>query len=286
MTKRNSSAPNDRASISDRLGIQIPIAVDSAYRDNAALRDYLDAALAQRLSVVELNIVDYDAVDSAGLLWFLQEFGLRLENLATGAMAVQRAHALAHPDSDRRADAIAAIRRAIAFSAEVATHSGERAPGIILGLVQGNSDAPKEQQRALFLSALEELLPASADAGVALIVEATNRYLSGVSHTVEESVEFALHLHSPFIRVLPDTFHMNIEERDICAELIRHREFIDELHVSENNRCYPGFGALDFRHIIGCLEATGFCGPYVIEGNLGSDVHSSLATAVTALTHR
>ncbi len=284
MPEQDSSAASAHASISDRLGIQIPIAVDGAYRDNADLREYLDAALTHRLSVVELNIVDYEAVQPAGLLQFLQDFNLRLQNLATGGMAVRRAHALAHPDSDRRADAIATIRRAIAFSAEAAAHSGQPTPGIILGLVQGKSDAPKEQQRALFASALEELLPAAADAGVALIVEATNRYLSGVSHTVEESVEFALQLDSPFIRVLPDTFHMNIEERDICAELIRHREFIDELHVSENNRFYPGFGALDFRHIGGCFEAAGFSGPYVIEGNLNTDVSSSLATAVAALT--
>lgn len=284
MTKPDSFTESNSAPIGSRLGIQIPVGIDGAYRDSRALREYLVAAAAHRLSVVELNIVDYEAVDPVGLLRFLQDFDLRLQNLATGAMALRRAHALAHPDSSRRTDAIDAIRRAIAFAAETAPGNGQHTPGIILGLVQGNSDAPKEEQRALFAAALEELLPSAADAGVALIVEATNRYLSGVSHTVEESVEFALRLNSPFIRVLPDTFHMNIEERDICAQLVRHRDFIDELHVSENNRFYPGFGALDFRHIIGCLEATGFRGPYIIEGNLSTDVGKSLATAVAALT--
>lgn len=284
MKEADTSKRGARTPLRDRLGIQVPIAIDADYRDSAALREYLDAAKAHRLSVVELNIVDYDAVEPAGLLQFLADSGLHLRNLATGAMAIRRAHSLAHPDSALRADAVAAIHRAISFSAAVAAHSGERAPGIILGLVQGNSDAPKTEQRSLFAAALNDLLPSATDAGVDLIVEATNRFLSGVSHTVEESVEFALQLDSPQVRVLPDTFHMNIEEQDTCAELIRHLDHIDELHVSENNRLYPGFGALDFRHITACLEAAGFVGPYVIEGNLNTDVSSALATAIAALT--
>lgn len=275
--------PIEQSSVQGRLGIQIPVGVEPGYEANPILREYLDAAQEHGLSVVEMNVVDYDGVEAAALSDFVSGFGLRLQNLATGGMAVKRGHALAHPDSDTRADAVATIRRAIDFSRSIAGHTGLTPPGIILGLVQGKSSDSKAGQRSLFARSLEELVPSAQAAAVALVIESTNRFLSGVSHTVEDSVELAVQLRSNCIRVLPDTFHMNIEERDMCAELLRHLPYIDELHVSENNRLYPGFGMIDFRHIRNCIEAAGFRGPYVIEGNLNTSVRDAIAKSVATL---
>ncbi len=77
---------------------------------------------------------------------------------------------------------------------------------------------------------------------------------------------------------------MNIEEHDMTAELLRYLSHIDELRVSNNNRLYPGLGGIDFRHVIECLEAVGFRGAYVIEGNVEKDPVSSLGTAVATVT--
>ena len=270
--------------IDERIGIQCPVAIDANYRSNETVTEYMKAAAEFRLSFAELNVVDYNGVSAQGLVEWLDEFGLRLLNLATGATAAQRGHSLAHPEAAVRQDAIDTLKDGMRFASEVGGFTGGAAPGMILGLVQGNSAESKAKQRERFRGALEELLPTAEKQGVCLVIEATNRYLSGVSHTVEESVEFIKQLGSDRLRVLPDTYHMNIEERDMTAELLRYLSYIDELHISDNNRLYPGLGAIGFRHVIDCLEAAGFRGAYVIEGNIESDLTSSLRSAVATVT--
>jgi sugar phosphate isomerase/epimerase len=61
---------------------------------------------------------------------------------------------------------------------------------------------------------------------------------------------------------------MNIEEVNMEAAMVRHRDHFVNFHLSENNRFFPGYGALDFKKIIGVLDAIGYRGKLAIEGNL------------------
>ncbi len=67
--------------------------------------------------------------------------------------------------------------------------------------------------------------------------------------------------------ILPDTFHMNIEESDAGAALKQFRSHFHSLHISDNNRFFPGFGELDFARIFRLLADIGYTGSLVIEGN-------------------
>jgi sugar phosphate isomerase/epimerase len=54
--------------------------------------------------------------------------------------------------------------------------------------------------------------------------------------------------------------------------LTRHRARFISLHLSDNNRRFPGFGSIDFRRVIQQLRDIGYTGRLAIEGNPGGDV--------------
>ncbi|HEX9244582.1 MAG TPA: sugar phosphate isomerase/epimerase, partial [bacterium] len=62
------------------------------------------------------------------------------------------------------------------------------------------------------------------------------------------------------VGVLPDTFHMNIEEPDISEALRRARPRLWHVHAADSNRRAPGSGHLDFRSLIADLGALEYGG--------------------------
>jgi sugar phosphate isomerase/epimerase len=60
--------------------------------------------------------------------------------------------------------------------------------------------------------------------------------------------------------LLPDTFHMNIEEPVIEDSIRSFGDRIFHFHVSDSNRWYPGAGHLDFGSILEALFSTGYEG--------------------------
>jgi D-psicose/D-tagatose/L-ribulose 3-epimerase len=70
----------------------------------------------------------------------------------------------------------------------------------------------------------------------------------------------------PRFGVTIDTFHANIEERDIPEALNSIRPHLKHIHASENDRGLLGEGHVDFRGIVATLKKIGYDGYLVIEG--------------------
>jgi sugar phosphate isomerase/epimerase len=76
---------------------------------------------------------------------------------------------------------------------------------------------------------------------------------------------------------------MNIEESSFEAALMQALPWIISVHLSDNNRYFPGFGAIDFGEICAFLSQIGFSGGLAIEGEVKSDVVSDLTASVAYL---
>ena len=81
---------------------------------------------------------------------------------------------------------------------------------------------------------------------------------------------------------------MNLEERCIEATLIRALPHYKNLHISDSNRRFPGFGNLSFARYFAVLRALGYSGTITIEGrtdSLSQDLTASCAylRSLTAL---
>ena len=69
----------------------------------------------------------------------------------------------------------------------------------------------------------------------------------------------------------------------MLGALIRHRGLYDSLHISDNNRFFPGFGAIDFFAILRFLKDTGYAGGIAIEGNTHTSFDKDLRMSMRVL---
>jgi sugar phosphate isomerase/epimerase len=130
-----------------------------------------------------------------------------------------------------------------------------------------------------------ELVPDAAAHGVPLVVEATNRYQSTVANALDDTAALlpAADARGRWAQILPDTFHMNIEEADMAGALARHAGLFSSVHLSDNNRLFPGRGAIDFGRVIGTLRRIGWKGFLAMEGNVAEGLAADTRAAVEAL---
>ncbi len=67
------------------------------------------------------------------------------------------------------------------------------------------------------------------------------------------------------IKLMLDTFHMNIEEADPAAAVRKAGKDLVHLHVADSNRQSVGRGHLDFKGIVKALKEIRFQGYFAME---------------------
>jgi sugar phosphate isomerase/epimerase len=210
---------------------------------------------------VELNIRDPETVEPARLKAFLAEFGLVLSMFASGLTAKTYDLSLATADEARRREAIRRSARFLEFAREFGA-------GVIAGFLKGAPQETGPAARERLADSVLELAPVADRLKTPLLIEAVNRYESPVGHSLADTWDIARRANSPFVQILPDTFHMNIEEANMELALRTHRACFSSLHLSDNTRHFPGFGAIDFAKVIAILDGLGYQGRLAIEGNV------------------
>jgi len=114
--------------------------------------------------------------------------------------------------------------------------------------------------------------------GITIALEVLNRFETLLLTDASEGVQFCRDVNRNSVKVLLDTFHMNIEEDDLPAAIRATGEWLAHLHVGEGNRKLPGMGHLDWTAIGSALKDIGFDGMVVMEpfmkagGSVGSDI--------------
>jgi sugar phosphate isomerase/epimerase len=123
-----------------------------------------------------------------------------------------------------------------------------------------------EQDREVLRSGLAALGEHAVAAGVALLFEPLNRYEDHMVNTLAQGAELIAGL--PGVRLLADTYHMNIEEDDPCASLRGAAGVLGAVHLSDSNRHQPGTGHVPFGAIVATLRDVGFDGVLSVECRL------------------
>lgn len=109
------------------------------------------------------------------------------------------------------------------------------------------------------------------DCGVDYCLECLNRYEGYLINTAAEGVAFCQEVGLPNVKLLLDTFHMNIEEDSFYEAIITAGKYLRRLHTGEANRRLPGKGRLPWMEIGNALRDISFDGdvvmePFVFEG--------------------
>ncbi len=129
--------------------------------------------------------------------------------------------------------------------------------------------------RRLFLSALTELAPRAANAGVTLAIEPMHPGCAAdwtFLTSLDETLCLLQAINSPHVKMVLDTYHLGHEARLIerLAAIVPQIAIVQlgdgrKPPRGEQNRCRLGEGAAPLREIIQALETYGYCGYYDVE---------------------
>lgn len=101
--------------------------------------------------------------------------------------------------------------------------------------------------------------------GITIALEILNRFESCLLNDVEEGIRFCKDIDRPSVKLLLDTFHMNIEEDNIADAFRRAGDLVAHVHVGEGNRKLPGQGHLPWNEIGQALRDINYKGMVVME---------------------
>jgi sugar phosphate isomerase/epimerase len=110
------------------------------------------------------------------------------------------------------------------------------------------------------VSALQEVCAAAAPHGVRLALEPICRYETSLVNNIAQGLELLERVDADNMGLMPDTFHMNIEEPVIEDSILACGDRIFHFHIADSHRWYPGSGHLDFASILDALYSTGYQG--------------------------
>ncbi|TWT33119.1 sugar phosphate isomerase/epimerase family protein [Blastopirellula retiformator] len=132
-----------------------------------------------------------------------------------------------------------------------------------IGLFSGNG--PTEDEWKWGVDSISQTAEYAGEVNVMLGVEALNRFETYLLNTHADSARFAREVNHPNCKVMYDTFHSNIEEKDIAQAIRDCSDVLHHVHVSENDRSTPGQGHIDFATNFDALKEVGYDGWLVIE---------------------
>jgi sugar phosphate isomerase/epimerase len=196
-----------------------------------------------------------DAINVSQVRRLLDDNGLSLAAIGTGAGWVKHKLHLALPEAEKRLQARTFIRSIIDVAGEL------NAPAII-GSMQGRWGEGLDQEHALakLTDALNELGEHAGRYNVPLLFEPLNRYETNMVTSIEAGLKLLDRLSTNNVRLLADLFHMNIEEADSAAALTRGANRIGHVHFVDSNRRPAGLGHLDYAPIARALTEIGYAG--------------------------
>ena len=124
----------------------------------------------------------------------------------------------------------------------------------------------KKKEREWCVQNLSKAGKIANDHGIILGVEPLNRFESDMINTVDQALSLVKEINSPSIKIQLDTFHNNIEEKNI-PETIRRlgQGMICHVQGNESDRGTPGTGNVDWAGIKSALEEVEYDGAIVIE---------------------
>jgi D-psicose/D-tagatose/L-ribulose 3-epimerase len=166
---------------------------------------------------------------------------------------------LSNPDAQVRAQAIDYAKCAI----DLAQEFGALSVGVVPSAVcKPGALASREDEIRWAVDSIAEAGEHAAHSGVYLTIETVNRYEAYLVNTVDQALDVVRRVGSPYVKLLLDFFHLNIEEPDLVLAIFRAGGLIYNAHAADSNRGAVGNGHTDFKSIIQALKQIGY--PYYI----------------------
>jgi len=216
----------------------------------------LDAAVDLGYDAIEVSVRDPSDPAVVACDEGLRRSGLQLSAIATGQSFYSDGWSPTSDDPDIRSRLQERMCRIIDLASPWEAM-------VVIGGVRGTltgSDAEKADQYRRAVDAVRSYGEYARQQGVSLVIEPINRYETNYINTIQDALQFISDVDLDNFGVLPDTFHMNIEEADLAESLRLAGDRIHHVQFTDSNRLAAGRGHIDFRALVAVLRASGYRG--------------------------
>lgn len=194
------------------------------------------------------------------------ELGERLERLGFERLAVAvrgQGESPISPDPAERANAVAATKANLDSAAALGASLLCGPLGAPLGVFSGA--APTAEEKARSVEYLREVAEHADELGVTIALEYLNRFEMYLTNSAADLAALVREVDHPRVRMMYDTFHAHIEEKDPREALRACSDVMVHVHASENDRSTPGTGQVDWDATFDGLREIGYDGWIVVE---------------------
>jgi D-psicose/D-tagatose/L-ribulose 3-epimerase len=166
----------------------------------------------------------------------------------------------------RKLDEIGLERTAVTVCSECAAVGATKLCGPLhsaLGAFTGQGPTDVERSRAK--ETLSQAAEYAQQAGVTLVLEFLNRFECYFLNCSDDCARFVREVNHPHLKMMYDTFHANIEEKNPSEAIKSCADQLVHVHISENDRSTPGEGSVDWDSTFAALKEVGYDEWMVVE---------------------
>ncbi len=230
----------------------------TAYQGN--LEAILDRLAELGYDGVEFMTLNPGALDREKIKADLEKRGMMVSLVCTGEIFGQLQLSYMDRNQNVRREAVRRSKEIIDFAALLGAN-------VNIGRVHGVycHDLDRGISYGWALDSLRELCDHAGPKGVAVLLENVTIMQTNFINTVGEAAAVARDVGRDNCQIMMDVFHMNIEEKDLFQAIKDYAGWNRHVHLSDNNRRYPGNCGLDFRRIVQAFKEVGYDSAYTTE---------------------
>ena len=250
-------------------------------------------------SLQRLAKYKYDAVELEGepdkekyepkkVKKMLQQYGLKVSSIAGMYLWKEEVKRdLASSDKKIREQTIIYLFKCIDYAQLMGAKLVIVVPAAVSKLVPSLS---KKEDWKNSVKAVQEVAKYAEKKDILLAIEPINRYETYLVNSVQDALYYAREVNSTHVKIMADTFHMNIEERDIPEAIRIAGSNLINVHIADSNRCSVGRGHINFKALIKALKEINYqyaltleplppvSDPYlVLEGGISENIFNQYA---------
>ena len=195
-----------------------------------------------------------------------QRIGEQLQKLGLTAQTCTicgPAHSLISPDEAVRRAAIGYLKKVIDCSKAVGST-------ILMGPMYAGFKAFTGKPATInewnwSVTGMREVAEYAQTQGVTLAIEYLNRFEIYLLTCTDDLIRYVEAVDHPNCQAAFDTFHANMEEKNIGDAIRRSAPYLAHVQISENDRSTPGQGHINFDDVFEALQNINYEGPIAIE---------------------
>lgn len=204
---------------------------------------------------VEINLAGPNPIDIDALVRTADSIDLPVVSLLSGSNYFSEALCLSSPRDEVRRRAVERLQGYTALAARLGAV-------LVVGQMQGFlSDEPDRAAGETRIEAcMRRVVEAAERNGATIAFEPVNHLQAGFNNTLSEVMALADRIGSDRLRPMLDSFHMNVEERNMTEPIHRAGNRLAHFHLCESNGSFLGSGHLNFKPMFEALEAIRYQG--------------------------